>query len=300
MRRIAALALGLALSGCSLFASRKALPPTPARYTLGAAYQMDGVWYYPKDQTEYSATGLAAVAPAHSGPTADGERFDPAVLAASHHTLQLPAIARVTNLENGRQLLVRLNDRGPANPGRLLGLTRHAADLLGVQDGTQIRVELDPAMTRALTDQVGGGPKLDVAAAPRAGVVAESLAPPPGIGQSRIDQSRRGRSVAVAATSVADTPAAMTVPDRLPDQVGQTSPAPGQIILRASEFGRLDYANRVAAQLTGLNPVVERVPDGRSTRYRVRAGPFPTVAAADTALDQARRAGVIDSRLVVE
>ena len=189
----AVLATLVPLAGCGLF-GRKPPPPAPAHYTLGGAYRMGGVWYYPRDQTEYAASGLAAVIPAHAGLTADGERFDPAVLAASHHTLQLPAIARVTNLENGRQLLVRLNDRGPDNPGRLVGLTRHAADLLGVTDGTQIRLELDPAMTAALTDQVGGGPRLDVTAAPRPGVTAEQLAPPPGVGQSN-----RGRSVAARA-----------------------------------------------------------------------------------------------------
>ena len=150
-------------------------------------------------------------------------------------------------------------------------------------------------MTRALTDQVGGGPKLELAAVPRSSVVAESLAPPPGVGLSN-----RGRSVPIVATSVAASAPTLLVPDRLPDQVSQASPAPGSIFLRASEFGRIDYANRVAAQLTGLNPIVEHVHDGRSTRYRVRAGPFPTVAAADAALDQARRAGVIDSHLVVE
>ena len=286
---------GLVLTGCGLFPSRKPLPPTPAHYTLGAAYQMGGAWYYPKDQSEYDASGLAAIIPAHTGLTADGERFDATALAASHQTLQLPAVARVTNLENGRQILLRLVDRGPENAGRLLGLTRHAADLLGAQDGTEIRVELDPAMTRALTDQVGGGPKLDVATAPVAGVTAENLPPPPGIGQSN-----RGRTVFSAPTQTAAVTATATVPDRLPDQVAQTSPAPGSIVLRASEFQQATYANRVAAQLTGLNPTVERVHDGRSTRYRVRAGPFPTVAAADAALDQARRAGVIDSHLVVE
>ena len=71
-------------------------------------------------------------------------------------------------------------------------------------------------------------------------------------------------------------------------------------MLRASEFGRVDYARREVAQLTGLNASVERLQDGRTERYRVRAGPFETVAAADAALDQARRAGVIDSHLVVE
>ena len=285
----------LALSGCGLFSRKPPPSPSPAHYTLGAAYQQGGVWYYPKDQTEYSATGLAAIIPAHAGPTADGERFDPAVLAASHHTLQLPAIARVTNLENGRQVLLRLNDRGPDNPARLLGLARHAADLLGASDGTQIRMELEPDLTRTLTGQVGGGPSLEVAAAPRASVVAEALPPPPGT-----RQSSRGRPVAVTVATPAATLSAAAVPDRLPDQVVQTTPRPGSIVLRASEFGRIDYANRVAARLAGLHPAVERVREGRSERFRVRAGPFPTVTAADSALDQARRAGVIDAHLVVE
>ena len=293
---MAALAAVLALSGCGLLRPRPPAPVIPAHYTLGAAYQLGGVWYYPKDQTEYSAAGLAAVTPDHAGMTADGERFDPAVLAAAHQTLQLPAIARVMNLQNGRQVLVRLNDRGPADPGRLLGLTRHAADLLGATDGTQIRVELDPGMTRALTEQVGGGPKLEVAAAPRSAVSAEALPPPPGVGQSTRGRTARGGVV----TSVAAITASAAVPDRLPDQVTQAAPAPGSIVLRASDFSRLDYASREAARLTGLNPFVERIREGRSEHYRVRAGPFPTVAAADAALDQARRAGVIDSHLVVE
>ncbi len=289
--------LAAGLGGCGLFGRRPPpTPPTPPHYTLGAAYQLGGVWYYPKDQTEYDATGLAAIAPAQPGLTADGERFDQTALAASHHTLQLPAIARITNLENGRQILVRLNDRGPVNPGRLIGLTRHAADLLGVTDGTQVRVQLDSGMTRSLTDQVGGGPKLDVAAAPLAAISAESLPPPPGVGQSG-----RGRVAARSSPPQAATTAvAVAVPNRLPDQVVQGVPAPGAIYLRASEFSRVDYANRVAAQLSGLHPEIERIRDGRSERFLVRAGPFASAAAADAALDRALRAGVIDSHLVVE
>ena len=258
---------------------------------------MGGVWYYPKDLTEYDATGLAAISPIHAGVTADGERLDASALTASHHTLQLPSIARVTNLENGREILVRLNDRGPVEPGRLIGLSRHAADLLGAADGTQIRVQLESAMTRALTDQVGGGPRLAVAAAPLAAVVATPLAPPPGVGQS--SRGRFGVNRGPLAVTPDSTPVS-AIPDRLPDQVIQGPPRPGLIYLRASEFGRIDYARRVAAQLTGLHPDVERVHDGRSDRFRVRAGPFASVAAADAALDQARRAGVIDSHLVVE
>jgi rare lipoprotein A len=289
----ALLGVALLLSGCSLF-RRRAVVQTPAHYTVGEGYQLGGVWYYPRERTEYDATGLAGIAPDHLGQTADGEQFDQGALAASHQTLQLPAIARVTNLENGRQILVRLNDRGPANPGRLIGLTRHAAALLGARDGTEIRVQLDSEMSHSLADKLGGG-RIAVAAAPLAAVQAESLAPPPGIAQSS-----RGRTVAGPVRDTAVTATGPVVPDRLPDQLSMVPATPGSIYLRASEFGRIDYAQRLAAQLTGLNPMIERVRDGRAERYTVRAGPFTSVDAADAALDQARRAGVIDSRLVVE
>ena len=296
--RYASLAVGLALSGCSLF--RSTPPATPAHYTVGSSYQLDGVWYYPQELTQYDATGLATVAAgrkgqASGGQTADGETFDASALAAAHQTLQLPAIARVTNLENGRQVLVRLNDRGPANPARLIALTRHAADLLGAADGTRVRVQLEEEMTRTLADQLGGGLKVAVASAPRGSVQAETLAPPPGTALS-------SRAVRVGRPAQEVDTAAMVawVPDRLPDAVVQGTPDPGQVYLRASEFGRIDYAQRMAAQLAGLNPVVERVRGGRTESYRVRAGPFRSVANADAAMAQARNAGIADSHLVVE
>lgn len=295
MRRSTA-ALSLLLAGTLPSCTRHpAGPPTPAHYVVGDPYQAGSAWYYPREQTAYEATGLAAIAPSHTGLTADGETFDDTALAAGHQTLQLPAIAQVTNLENGRQVLLRLNDRGPASPARLLALTSRAADLLGATDGARVRVTLDEAMTRSLADQIGGGPRVDLAAAPREPLQTEALPPPPGAGQS----GRGGR--ALGATLITAAPASgPAVPDRLPEQVFQTPPDPGQIFLRASEFGRIDYAQRLSAQMYGLNPVVETVQDGRDRRYRVRAGPFASVAEADAALDQARRAGIVDARLVVE
>ncbi len=294
-RALGALVLAAAVAGCGLFRSPPPVPPAQPKYTVGAAYQLGGAWYYPKEVTEYNATGLAAVVPDRAGLTVDGERFDGASLAAAHRTLQLPSVVRVTNLENGRQVLVRVNDRGPANPGRLIGLTRHAADLLGVRDGTQVRVELDGGLSHNLADQLGGGPRVDIAAAPREAVQAQSLAPPPGVAQSS-----RGRYAAGATRATDDAAAGPAVPDRLPDQVVQGAALPGQIYLQTDEFGRADYAQRLAAKLTGLHPMVDRVRTGLSESYAVRAGPFATTAQADAALDQARRAGVIDARLVVE
>ena len=91
------LALLLALAGCE--------PPAPIahpHYVLGQAWQAEGVWHYPTQSLDLTETGLAEVyAPDHPALTANGEVFDPALLTASHQTLQLPAVARLTNLETG-------------------------------------------------------------------------------------------------------------------------------------------------------------------------------------------------------
>ena len=296
MRRRAVLAgLSIALlGGCSLFRRRPSALQASAHYTVGDGYQMGGIWYYPSEHSDYAAAGLAAIAPDRGGLTADGETFSQSVLAASHHTLQLPSIATVTNLENGRSVRLRLNDRGPENPGRLVGLTRHAADLLAARDGTQVCVQLDPAMTQALTDVLGGGPKLALFAIPPVAVHAEDLAPPPGL-----SQATRVRHVGTPVGGTAPLALPAPVLDVLPDQVIHGPPKPGALYLQASEFGRADYARQVATQLRGIGAYVERLHDGRTERYRVVAGPFESVAASDTALDLALRAGVIDSRLVV-
>lgn len=93
-------------------------------------------------------------------PTASGEPFDPKDITAAHRTLPLQTIARVTNLSNGRTILVRINDRGPYAQGRIIDLSRNAATQLGMkQDGVaQVRVEVfesDQALARTRTASAG-------------------------------------------------------------------------------------------------------------------------------------------------
>ena len=142
-----AFALPLALLAVSC---QRPPPPVSPHYVLGAPYQAGGVWYYPRDSYEGQETGLATVYPSgHPALTADGEAFDQTALAAAHQTLQLPAIARITNLENGLQVLVRINDRGPFVANRLIDLSYTAAAKLDmIREGTTL-VEV-----RALTPGV--------------------------------------------------------------------------------------------------------------------------------------------------
>ena len=82
------------------------LKPDP-HYVLGKPYQAGGVWFYPRETFEFNETGLAAVVTNEAARlTADGEVFDQTALTAGHPTIQLPAIARLTNLENGREVTV--------------------------------------------------------------------------------------------------------------------------------------------------------------------------------------------------
>src|SRR6476620_5832608 len=143
--RLAALAAALALAACT-----PAPAPQPeGRYMVGEPYSLGGIWSYPKEEFGRSETGLAAVlADRRAGRrTANGEIFDPGLLVGAHRTLQLPAIVNVWNLENGLELQVRVNDRGPAQPGRVIGLSPRAATLLGIAAGgtAQVRLTVEDA-----------------------------------------------------------------------------------------------------------------------------------------------------------
>ena len=105
-----------------------------ANRKVGKPYQIEGIWYYPKDEANYNETGLASWygEPFHGRKTANGETYDMNQMTAAHKTLPMPTEVRVTNLENGRSIVVTINDRGPFVHGRILDLSRRSAQLLGV------------------------------------------------------------------------------------------------------------------------------------------------------------------------
>jgi rare lipoprotein A len=123
-------------------------------YKVGKPYQVAGVWYYPKVDYRYAETGIASwYGPGFDGKkTANGETYDQMDLTAAHRTLPMPSMVRVTNLENGRAIAVRINDRGPFKSGRIIDLSLRASQLLGFVDkGTaKVRVEIMPAESRQL------------------------------------------------------------------------------------------------------------------------------------------------------
>ncbi len=288
MIRALALLCALLPAACTRHAPA---PPAPQpHYVLGAPYQAGGVWRYPRESFNLDTTGIAETyAPGHPPLTTDGEVFDPNAPAAAHPTLQLPAIARITNLENGRQVLVRINDRGPASPHRLLEVTQKAAQLLGFPPNGTARIHLQilPTESHAAIEGLPGQPLLAVAAAPRTAVQETPLGSPSSTPQQ-----------ADAMPQSAPAPAAL--PLQLPESVTQTIPDPGQLWIALGTFLGRRYAAMQRARLSFLGPDIEPVYADGQQEYRVRIGPFATVSQADAALDQAIGAGATDARIIVE
>ncbi len=198
------LAIMLTLGACSQLklgatAVKSMQGPEPAQeqparaqgtYKVGDPYQIQGVWYYPAEDWNYVETGIASFyggersgTDFHGKLTANGELYDMNSLTAAHTTLPMPSLVRVTNIENGRSIVLRVNDRGPFARGRIIDVSRRAAQLLGFEgQGTaRVKVELMADESRQLKAALTGRDEnRTFAAVPRTEVASDALPPPPG------------------------------------------------------------------------------------------------------------------------
>lgn len=303
--------LALALAACSFpeldFASHTAKqlspdePPAVGHYKVGNPYQISGVWYYPKVDYSYDATGIASwYGPGfHGRQTANGEIFDQNTLSAAHPTLPMPTVVRVTNLENGRAVTVRVNDRGPFKHGRVIDMSRRAAQLLGFEQiGTaRVRVQVLEEESRQHAALAQG---LAVAsnapeAAPTETVAAVPLAAP-GATPSPIPAQT------AAASDAGGQPTTRHLQATWPDgRVVQTAVRPNNIYIQAGAFLRRDSATRLSIELNRLaRTQVTTAQVGQQHFFRVRVGPIPSVEEADRLLATLIAGGHGEARIVVE
>ncbi len=277
-------------------------------YKVGEPYQIAGVWYYPQVDYTYDQTGIASwYGPGfHTKATANGETYNENELTAAHQTLPMPSLVRVTNLENGRSIVVRINDRGPFVPGRILDMSRRGAQLLGYdQKGTaKVRVQILAEESRAIAAAAQAGGNVQMAgspdgspppkAAPRPTVEVEGAAPPK-------------TAPAPARTVQAPT----TVPGRTADDgrflpapvvVQETVPAgPQRIWVQAGAFSIYDNANKLRARLNAISPTnISSAMVGDTQFFRVRVGPFDSVDRADAVLSQVLATGQNSARIIVD
>jgi rare lipoprotein A len=148
-RAAALVSLCLALAACAgsdrprRGAGGNYRPATDTPVRIGPPYTVRGVTYTPREQRSYDETGVASWYGSESGSrTANGERFRPDYITAAHKTLPLPTYVEVTALDSGRTILVRVNDRGPFVPGRIIDLSKGSAEALGIRRAGAARVRV--------------------------------------------------------------------------------------------------------------------------------------------------------------
>jgi rare lipoprotein A len=339
MRAAAAILLVLMAAACSQAPRVATAPQTaptdtaePGRgvYKVGEPYRINGVWYYPAENYGYAETGIASFYGGertgidfHGRTTANGEAYDMNALTAAHQTLPMPSLVRVTNLDNGRQLVLRVNDRGPFVGNRILDVSRRSAQLLGFeQRGTApVRVEIladeSRRMKLAMLNRMPASIET-VAAAPRGSVSAEPLPPPAGARSTAPTAAAapmplpsatlppataRGGARGGAALEMASAQVASLPPEaqaRAVPTLVQVPVRPTTIWVQAGAFASQDNAAKLGAQLRRFGATqISEVRSGDQRLFRLRVGPARSVADADRLL--ADVAGVVpDARIVVD
>ncbi|MFY9287180.1 MAG: septal ring lytic transglycosylase RlpA family protein, partial [Alphaproteobacteria bacterium] len=245
----------------------------------------------------YDETGIASWygADFHNKMTANGEIFNKNELTAAHKTLPLPTLARVTNLDNGRSIVVRVNDRGPFSGARIIDMSQRAAQLLGfeMQGTAKVRVQVLADESKAIADamrrygsstQVASAqPQPQQALSPSAGVEpveTKTLEP--------IQTTPQIHAQLLETKPVAEV---VQVPVR----------GDHQIYVQAGAFTVQDNAIRLEQKLSSLGPtkVAPALVNGKQF-YRVRIGPIADVTKADMMIERVKKAGVANPRTVVD
>ena len=279
-------ALLFLLSGCgkshvSYSSSRDSAPAysphQPARLPsgnggyvkTGKPYQIAGRWYYPLSSADgYNETGTASWygTKFHGKKTANGERYDMHAMSAAHKTLPMPTMVRVTNLNNGRSVIVRVNDRGPFVKSRIIDLSYAAARALGYDsEGTApVRVE---ALSQGGMMASNSTPVARTAARPVA-----LPSPPP-------NNSSAPSSAIVKHLA-----------------------KPGGMYIQLGAFSSAVNADRLKAELQAAYPSVDIYArnGGISEIYRVRIGPFDDEKSIETHVLSLQQQGYTNAIVVIE
>lgn len=272
-------------------------------YKVGSPYQIAGTWYYPREDFDYRETGIASwYGPGfHGKSTANGETYNEQDLTAAHRTLPMPSMVRVTNLDNGRTIKVRINDRGPFARSRILDVSRRAAELLGFENqGTaKVLVEIVEDESRQMANAALNGeiaasapravPLVAVTAEPLAGTAPPGPTAAPGAGQT-----------ALAIPNPSDVrPSDLT---NGTDVVVVGRPVEGtDIYVQAGAFTNFDNANRLRARLAALGNVRIASALVEDTQFfRVQLGPLTDVGMADRLLDMLLANGHSEARVVID
>jgi rare lipoprotein A len=273
--------------------------PAPVKkYKIGKPYEIQGVWYYPAENLNYTETGIASwYGPNFHGKyTANGEIFDQNLITAAHRTLPLPSVVKVTNLENGRTISMRVNDRGPFARNRIIDISRRGAQLLGFKEkGTaKVKVVILPDESRRIKIATLNNKnyKLNqpkILSSPRE-IIEEKVLP--NFGDKRQTTKKIGMVSAFRPKLVIS---------KLSEKIEQVPIGITGIYIQTGTYSKLENALKMRDRVYNLGPTqISRYNVFGREVYRVRVGPLDNVPIADETLIKLNNVGVLDARIIVE
>lgn len=263
-------------TGTGHYSQAAAIKGQGGTYKIGKPYKIMGKWYYPQEDYGYSEVGMASWygKDFHAKKTANGENYDMNALTAAHRTLPLPSIVKVTNLENGRSLVLRVNDRGPYVKNRIIDISKRGAQLLGyqAQGVAKVRVEVLEEESKALKAALlGQDYKLPSSATRPAKVAAAS-------GKSSKPLELKGAGYVGA---------------------GAISYPKDSWFVQAGAYSKQSAAQNLSRQLDkyGATNIYYVTVNGQQF-YRVRLGPYAHKQEAEVTLAKVKHYGIYNAKVV--
>jgi len=310
----------LALAACSY--DRTSGPDgrdSSARYIIGKPYEVAGRWYTPREDFKYSRVGLASVAgkALEGRKTRSGDRYDAAALTAAHPTLPMPSYVRVTNIDNDRSVVVRINDRGPFKPGHIIELSQAAANKLRIYGpaGSRVRVTIVPSRSLAAKREILGDRQsatryrasastFDIrrSVAERSGDGDRALRYRSGSKQTSVRrQGPEGIDDRASRLARIDTAAGAGRVGRPTELRRSERAAVGRYWIQVGSFTQRANARTASADLRDIaKPRVAALRVHGTRYYRVRVGPFRSRDAARRALARIRGMDYPDAKIIVK
>ncbi|MDC0074676.1 septal ring lytic transglycosylase RlpA family protein [Alphaproteobacteria bacterium] len=254
-------------------------------YKVGKPYIINNVRYVPKVEPHYNKTGIASWygKKFHGKKTANGEIYDMNELTAAHKTLPMPSYVQVINIDNGRSIVVRINDRGPFVNNRIIDMSRRGAQLLGFKDKglAKVRVKIISSSKEGF---IAKKPSSDdykkdiVQAAPITSVEAKPI---------KINSKNNSNQI--------------TTRKKIHPRISLEPVQSNKLFIQIGSFKIYQNALKLGAKLSpNGNVKISSLILNKEEFFRVRLGPLNNVALADSKLDEMIKLGYVDARIIID
>lgn len=248
-------------------------------YKVGNPYKIMGKKYYPEEDYNYEETGIASWygADFHAKDTANGEEYNMHTMTAAHRTLPLPSIVEVTNLENGKTAIFRVNDRGPFAKNRIIDISKKGAEVLGFsnQGTTKVKVKILPEESKALKQALLTGKEVNL----------------------RVVKNKTNNNSIIYSSSINDDNYLQPISSL--SNKKDLSPKVGNYYVQVGAFNQKTGAENLQNQLSSFNEVkIYPATIGNGHFYRVRLGPYGSRQQADDVLIQVKNSGIPNAQTI--